>query len=312
MRVDSVAKTALAKQVLSGDRRALAKAISVVENREKNYASLMRSLSGKTGHAFVLGITGPPGTGKSTLVDKLIDKYRAKGLSVGVVAVDPTSPLTGGALLGDRVRMLRHTTDKGVFIRSMASRGSYGGLAKSTAEVIQILDAAGTEVIFIETVGIGQSDIEIVRLAHAVLVVLMPGLGDDVQVSKAGLMEVGDIYVVNKSDLEGADLMALNLFSMARETKSRSVAVLKVSALKDDGVDKLVSTIEGIRSKLHTPQGKEMRQRSIKGMIVEMARSELMAGFNQANRGPVPDRLADDVISGKLDIAEAARRLSQK
>ncbi len=312
MRVNRVAQISLAKRVLSGDRRALARAISTVENREGNYAALLRSLARKTGHAFVLGITGPPGTGKSTVVDKLVEKFRAKNLRVGVIAIDPTSPITGGALLGDRVRMLKHATDTGVFIRSTASRGSYGGLARSTAEVVQVLDAAGTDLIFIETVGIGQSDIEIVRLAHAVLVVLMPGLGDDVQASKAGLMEVGDIYVVNKSDLEGADLMALGLLSMVKETKSRSATVIKVSALQDVGVDKLVSAIEEIRSKLHTREGKEMRLRSIRGTIVEMARSDLMAVFNEMNRTGLPDRLAEEVLSGKLDILAAARRLSRK
>lgn len=302
----------LADEVLAGDRRALARAISKVENREKDYATLLRSLARRAGHAFVLGITGPPGTGKSTLVDKLIEKYREKGLKVGVVAIDPTSPITGGALLGDRVRMLAHATDRGVFIRSMASRGSYGGLSRSTAEVVQVLDAAGTNVIFLETVGIGQSDIEVVRLAHAVLVVLMPGLGDDVQVSKAGLMEVGDIYVVNKSDLEGADLMALSLLTMAKESKSRSAAVIKVSALQDVGVDKLVSAIDAIRSKLDTPQGREIRLRRIRGTIVEMAQGDLIAAFDEKNRRGLPDRLAQEVLSGKLDISEAARKLSRK
>jgi LAO/AO transport system kinase len=302
----------LARQVLSGDRRAVARAITIVENKERNYAALLKSLERRTGHAFILGITGPPGAGKSTLVDKLIEKYRAKNLKVGVVAIDPTSPITGGALLGDRVRMLTHATDMGVFIRSTASRGSSGGIARSTAEVVQVLDSAGTDVIFIETMGIGQSDIDIVQLAHAVLVVLMPGLGDDVQASKAGLMEVGDIYVVNKSDLEGADLMALSLLSMAKETKSRSAVVIMVSALQGAGVDRLVSAIEEIRSRLTTSTGKEMRLRRIRGTIIEMARSDVMAGFNERNRTGIPDRLAEQVLSGKLDLSEAARRLARK
>ena len=186
---------------------------------------------------------------------------------MGVVAVDPTSPITGGALLGDRVRMIQHTLDKGVFIRSMASRGWAGGLSGAVSEVIQILDAAGIDVMLIETVGIGQSDIEIMKIAHAVMVVTMPGLGDDVQVSKGGLMEIGDVYVVNKSDLAGADAMVINLLGMVRDMKGRSPPVLKVSALNSEGIDRFFGAVEGIRAKFLSPEGRQMKLRSIRGMI---------------------------------------------
>jgi len=300
----------LVTEVLAGRREAIAKAITIVENRESGYEDLLGALGKRVGKAFILGVTGPPGTGKSTLVDRLIERYRKIGLRVAVVAVDPTSPISGGALLGDRVRMLKHATDKGVYIRSMASRGWAGGLSRSTSEVVQILDAAGTEVVIIETVGIGQSDIEIVGVAHAVLVVVMPGLGDDIQVSKAGLMEVGDVYVVNKSDIEGADLMALSLLTMVREAKSRSATVIKVSALKDEGIDKLVEAVDAFRKKLHTPQGRALKLKSIKGMLVEMARNEFMAGLNEKLTGDLPDRLALDVLEGRVDLQEATRRLT--
>jgi len=306
-----VTTAVLVEQVLEGKREAIAKAITLVENRGRGFENLLAALERKGGNAFVLGVTGPPGTGKSTLVDRLIERFRKRGLKVAVVAVDPTSPITGGALLGDRVRMLKHATDRGVYIRSMASRGWRGGLAGSTSEVVQILDAAGTELVIIETVGIGQSDIEIVSVAHAVLVTVTPGLGDDIQVSKAGLLEIGDIFVVNKSDLEGADFMLTALLSMVREQK-RQRPVIKVSALKDEGIDKLVEAVDGFRQTLTTPRGREIKLKSLRGMIVEMAKNEVMAGLNEKLVGNLPDRLARQVYDGRLNLREAARRLSRR
>ena len=299
----------LSEGVARRDRSALAKAITVVENDQIGAERLLDLLPKKELQAFVLGITGPPGTGKSTLVDRLIQAYRVKGLRVGVIAVDPTSPMTGGALLGDRIRMTRHTTDKGVFIRSMASRGWAGGLTRSTAQVIQLMDAAGIELILIETVGIGQSDIEIVGVAHAVIVVVMPGLGDDVQVSKAGLMEVGDIYVVNKSDLAGADSMVTSLLSLVRSLKSRSPEVRKVSALRNEGIKELVSSIERLRTEFRT-NGSEMRLRSVRGMIFELAKGKVLEAFSKSAE-PTLDELADEVLSGKISVTEAARKLTK-
>jgi LAO/AO transport system kinase len=299
----------LAKSVASGERSSLARAITLVENNEEEAVLLLDLLAKKTGGGFVLGVTGPPGTGKSTLVDRLISAYRAKGLKVGVVAIDPTSPISGGALLGDRIRMMSHATDQGVYIRSMASRGWSGGLARSTAQVVQLMDAAGMDVILIETAGIGQSDIEVVGIAHAVMVVFMPGMGDDIQVLKAGLMEIGDIYVVNKSDIEGADLMVINIMSLAGNTKSRAPVVLKVSALKGEGLDGLVESIEQLRAKF-SEGSSGLRIRSVRGMILELAKSNILEDFKRTSESRV-DKLALEVLNGKLTVNDAARRLSK-
>jgi LAO/AO transport system kinase len=298
----------LASRVRKGDRRALAMAITLVENDGGASASLIKALRPPR-QAFVVGVTGPPGSGKSSLVDKLIGFYRAKGLKVGVVAVDPTSPITGGALLGDRVRMAGHAADMGVFIRSMASRGWSGGLSKAASQAIEIMDSAGFDVIFLETVGIGQSDIEVVRVSHAVLVVLMPGLGDDVQVSKAGLMEVGDVYAVNKSDMEGADRMVVSILGLVRGMKSRSPAVLKVSAATGEGLDKLGAAVESMRSAFlaGTPG---LKLKSIKGMIVESARGDLMQRLGRVSDSKA-EHLARLVLDGKLTVSEAAQKLSK-
>ena len=296
----------LLDQVAEGDRRALAKAITVVENDQQNAARLLAALR-PPGKVFVLGVTGPPGTGKSTLVDRLIGAYRQKGLRVGVIAVDPSSPLTGGALLGDRIRMTDHAADKGVYIRSMASRGWSGGLSRATSQVVQLMDAAGYDVVLIETVGIGQSDMEVVGVSHAVIVLLMPGMGDDIQMSKAGLMEIGDIYVVNKGDLEGADMMVVSLLSMVRTLKSRSPAVVKVSALTGEGLDRLDEAVEGIRSRFGEGNA-EIRLRSIRGMMIEMAKGNTVESFLR-RAGPKADDLARQVLAGRLTIAEAAARL---
>jgi LAO/AO transport system kinase len=299
----------LLNRLATGDRRALAKAITVIENDQRSASLLLNQLK-PPGHVFVLGVTGPPGTGKSTLVDRLIGAFRRKGLKVGVIAVDPTSPITGGALLGDRIRMTEHAGDRGVYIRSMASRGWSGGLSRSTSQVIQLMDSAGYDVVLIETVGIGQSDIEVVSVSHAVLVVLMPGMGDDVQMSKAGLMEVGDVYVVNKGDLDGADLMVVSLLSLVRTLRSRSPPVVKVSALTGEGLDKLDAAIEEVRSKFREGNS-EIRLKSIRGMLIQMAKGDLLERFQRNSARPA-DRLAREVLAGNLTIAQAAARLSNR
>lgn len=299
----------LAMGVMAGKRVAVAKAITALESGQRGSESILGLISTRTGRAFVIGVTGPPGTGKSSVVDRLISNYRRLGLKVAVIAIDPSSPITGGALLGDRVRMLGHSGDDGVFIRSMATRGWTGGLSRAATQAVQVLDAAGFDVIIVETAGIGQSDIEVVNIAHAVVVVLMPELGDDVQASKAGLMEVGDVYVVNKSDLEGADKTVVNLLSAIRDSPGRSAPVLKVSALKNEGFEALLGVLEGLRERFKN-SGTDMRIRSARGMLLGMAKGIVLERLERRSAGKLADRLAKDVVSGKVSLAEAASILA--
>ena len=204
----------IAEEVLKGNRLALSRAITAIENEYDEATELMKKLYPRTGHAFVLGVTGPPGAGKSTLTDKLAREYRNQGKTVGIIAVDPTSPFTGGAILGDRIRMNGLTLDEGVFIRSMGTRGSLGGLSHKTADAVKAMDAFGKDVIFVETVGVGQSEVDIVKAADTTMVVLIPGMGDDIQAIKAGILEIGDVFCVNKADHDGADKLVREINMM--------------------------------------------------------------------------------------------------
>jgi len=249
----------LSQEIVAGQRRALARGITVVECAAAGAPELLRSLYPRAGRAVTIGVTGFPGAGKSSLVDRLIEQYRAAGLKVGVVAVDPSSAFSGGAILGDRVRMMRHAGDDGVFIRSMATRGHLGGLCRSAGEALDLLDAAGYDVLIVETVGVGQSEIEIARLADAVLVVLVPGMGDDIQAIKAGILEIADLFVINKSDRDGADKLAMELqqmLAMADEDRPKP-PIVKTIALKGEGVDRLV---EAIKAHLDHPETEERRR----------------------------------------------------
>lgn len=232
-----------AQKIRGGDLRALARAASGVENRDPAALELLRELEETPGHALVVGVTGPPGAGKSTLVDAMVSALRSQGKTIAVIAVDPTSRITGGAILGDRIRMLQHHGDNGVFVRSMATRGSSGGLARATADLARLMNAAGRDYVIVETVGVGQDEIEIARLAQVTVVVLVPGMGDDVQAIKAGIMEIADIFAINKSDQPGADRVEHEIKAMLSLAHGNHPAIVKTVATEGKGIDELLELV---------------------------------------------------------------------
>ncbi len=250
-------------KILAGDIRSLARAATWIENRRPEAESLLKELSLRTGRALIVGITGPPGAGKSTLCDQLTNKLRQQNKTVAILAVDPTSPYSGGALLGDRIRMLQHHADPGVFIRSMATRGWLGGLGSATAGMTQLLDAAGFDVVMVETVGVGQDEVEIARVADVTVVVLVPGTGDDVQAIKAGIMEIADVIVINKADLPGADKLETEL----KASLSRIPTIVRTIANEGNGIEEALTAIEKCGARAKDPNSAEYLR---KGRLREM------------------------------------------
>jgi len=326
--------------VLKRETRAIARVLRHVDDRVDGYADALRALFPKTGKAFVVGITGNPGAGKSTLTDRVIEAYRAKGATVGVLCVDPSSPFSGGAILGDRIRMGRHANDPGVFIRSLATRGHLGGLSRSARDMVRVLDAAGFDVVIVETVGVGQDELEITRTAHTTLVVMAPGLGDEVQAIKAGIMETADVFAVNKADRDGADatvrdvelMIALGSESLIALGKSKghvggkaanagvpssggahstswTPPIVKCVSTRGEGISELVEKLEAHRAWMSTTEeGKERRRMRLREEMREALREALIDSALAALAGEM-DRAIDAVESRTLDPYTATERL---
>lgn len=306
--------TSLVERIAAGDTRAVARAISKVEDLSKDAAQLMKKIFPLTGRGLVIGITGAPGAGKSSLVDKLALHYRRQGERVGIVAVDPSSPFSGGAILGDRIRMQTLGLDSGVFIRSMATRGNLGGLARSTVDAVSILDAGGYGKIIIETVGVGQDEVEVVKAADISVVVLVPGMGDDIQAIKAGIMEIGDVFVINKADREGVlttekELEAL--LSLAGRDDSWEPPIIKTVAIESKGIQELATAIERYRTfNLQTKSGEGRRRAIARWRILELLRERLVAQTLESDSATAKlDQLAGEVATRQRDPYSAVEEL---
>ncbi len=310
----------LAKRILEGDIRAASRLMRDIDDRIPSAMESLKELYPKTGKAYIIGITGPPGSGKSTLVDKMVDIFRKEGKTVGIVAVDPTSPFTGGAILGDRIRMQRHATDEGVFIRSLATRGCLGGLSRSTQDIINVMDAMGKDIILVETVGVGQDEVEIVNTAHTSIVVLIPGLGDDIQAIKAGIIEIGDLFVINKCEREGSEKMERDLKMVLEMSRKREDGweppIFKTEAILGKGIFELVYGIYRHKQALEQSHAleKKLKERA-KATFLEVLESEVMSRFIQkiekegrwenilddlTNRRTDPYSLAEKIMKGEL------------
>ncbi|QGG47277.1 methylmalonyl Co-A mutase-associated GTPase MeaB [Heliorestis convoluta] len=303
--------------LLGGDRRVLARMITYVENDGEGKEALLRELHPYTGKAYVIGITGSPGAGKSSLTDRIITELRKGDYKVGVIAVDPTSPFTGGAILGDRIRMSDHYLDQSVFIRSMGTRGSLGGLSRATKEVIKVLDASGCDFIIVETVGVGQSELEIMTAADSTLVVLTPGAGDSIQAIKAGIMEIADIFVVNKSDLAGADRVVteievmLDLGGYKKGDQSWRPPVAKTVSINGKGVDELVQKVKAHRQHLEkSGRLDQERQRRLKAEVSEIIEERIKEMIRQQlGRSGQWNDLLEEVVARKIDPYTVASQI---
>jgi GTPase len=318
----TAALTQLLEKMFAGDERALARLMTFVERDGEEVGAILQAIAPKLGNAFTIGVTGPPGAGKSSLVDRLVTLMRKAGKTVGIIAVDPSSPFSGGALLGDRIRMTQHFLDKGVFIRSMATRGSHGGLSRATKDVVKLLDAAGRDYVLVETVGVGQTELDVMGATDTVLVALVPEAGDGVQVMKAGLMEIADIFVVNKADRDGAARMQTELSLMLELKYSAKhpepgdppiwkIPVLPTQALNNVGMTELFQAIESHHQFLQDTgellrKRKQRRREELLSRVEYEARRRLTV---RAQTDPVLAQLLDEVSDGKIDAHSASMKI---
>jgi len=310
-------KDSLAEKVLNGDQRSIARLITHAENNAKESVEAMKIIHPKTGHAHVVGITGVMGSGKSTLIYELTKAYRKKGKTVGIIAIDPTSPFSGGALLGDRIRMMELAMDEGVFIRSMGTRGMLGGLTSAVYDVVEILDAAGKDVILVETVGVGQAEVDIIKIADTTLVVIVPGLGDSIQTLKAGVMEIADIYVINKSDRQGVEQTVAEMQSLVEiecMNKKRKTPILQTIAKEKKGIDELLIEIEQHKNYLEvTMELAHQRRIRYESELVEIIRKKLLNFiFDEEQFKDTVEELLDQISKKKLDPHTASEIILEK
>lgn len=306
----------LVAELLNGNRRAAARLISKIENDDPQKLELLKEIYAHTGKAYVIGITGAPGSGKSSLVDCLLQKMRSDGLTVGVIAVDPTSPFSGGAILGDRIRMQDHALDSGIFIRSMGTRGSLGGLSRATRETIQVLDAYGKDIVLVETVGVGQSEVDIVRTADSTMVVLTPAGGDSVQTIKAGIMEIADIFVINKADLPGAERTATEINVML-DMKSGShwrPPVISTVSTRNEGIDELWTALKRHREYMEeSGRLMDIRRQRVRRELTEQVEYLVKNRiWNQVKETIELDDIVDKIVRRKQDPYSTARDLLEK
>lgn len=298
------------------DKRSIARLITMIEDRDEGAIDIVKQAYKRAGRAWVIGVTGPAGVGKSTLLDCLIWEYRKAGLTVGVIAIDPTSPFSGGAILADRIRMQLHSVDEGVFIRSMGTRGRLGGISPATNDVVDLLDAYGMDVIIIETVGVGQDEVDIVKIAHSIMVVLMPGMGDEVQIMKAGLMEIADIFVINKSDREGVERlqteleMLLGLTSFDGEWKPK---IVKTVAPKREGIKELVELLKAHREFLCSSSKLKMRRyQAVKQRFLDAYQELSLARVTSQSSGEDLENILHNIYERTIDPYSAAEVFLKK